>query len=112
MAIPVLKVSFGSIMRIYRDLTGKTHFTHADAIISFNNAAEKLGISSIPVREGDEEYEEYEEEEEEEEEHEVPQTRADASTVTENTDEAAHPEEETQVATDSPEPEAEQPPCE
>ena len=111
-AIPELKASFDTIMRIYRDLTGKTHFTHADAIISFNNAAEKLGISSIPVREGDEEYEEYEEEEEEEEEHEVPQTRADASTVTENTDEAAHPEEETQVATDSPEPEAEQPPCE
>lgn len=42
MAIPVLKVSFGSIMRIYRDLTRKTNFTHADAIISFNKGQRKL----------------------------------------------------------------------
>ena len=81
-AIPELKASFDTIMRIYRDLTGKTHFTHVDAIVSFNNAAEKLGISSIPIPD-DDEYEEYEEEEEEEEKKEAEVVRDDVGTTTE-----------------------------
>jgi hypothetical protein len=62
-----LKASFDTVMRMYRDLNGKSRYTHVDAVNSFNAAADLVGISHVAMRNDDYEYDEEEEEEEEEE---------------------------------------------
>jgi hypothetical protein len=62
-AIQDLKASFDTVMRMYMRLNQDCKYTHTDAILSFNAAADILGMSHVPIRELDYDYEEDEEEE-------------------------------------------------
>lgn len=66
--IPFVKASFETIIGIYRSLNKKSKYTHVEAIMSFNKAAENYGIPVIDMetKSHEEEDVEYEEEEEEE----------------------------------------------
>jgi hypothetical protein len=58
------RASFETVGRMYGSLSETARFTHADAILSFNAAADFLGISRVQAHEDEYEYEEEEEEEE------------------------------------------------
>lgn len=62
-----VKGSFDTIMRIYRLLNDRCHYTHIEAIESFNSAAEKIGIGLVTPKKVQYIDSESESEEEEEE---------------------------------------------
>jgi hypothetical protein len=59
------KASFETVGRMYGSLSDASRYIHADAILSFNTAADFLGIARVQVHDSDYEYDEEEEEEEE-----------------------------------------------
>lgn len=63
-----LRASFDTVMRMYRQLNDKSRYTHPSAVKHFNKVAETLGLASLNISEGEDEFEEEEEYYEEEEE--------------------------------------------
>jgi hypothetical protein len=70
-AIPDLKASFDTVMRMYQQLNNDCRYTHGAAILSFNVAADELGVPHVTMR-----VHEYDYEEDEEEDSPVPPTEA------------------------------------
>jgi hypothetical protein len=62
-AIPDLKASFDTVMRMYQQLSKDCRYVHADAIMSFNVAADEIGVPHVTLRATEYEYEEEDEEE-------------------------------------------------
>jgi hypothetical protein len=63
-AIHDLKASFDTVMRMYRQLNQDCKYTHTDAIMAFNAAADVLGISQVHIRNDEYDYDEEDKEEE------------------------------------------------
>jgi hypothetical protein len=62
-AVPDLKASFYTVMTMYQQLNKDCRYTHSDAILAFNAAADEIGVPHVTMKAEEYEYEEeYEEE--------------------------------------------------
>jgi hypothetical protein len=61
-SIPDLKASFDTVMRMYQQLNKDCRYTHGEAILAFNVAADELGVPHVTLRtdeyDSEEDYEE------------------------------------------------------